>query len=698
MEHKSCDFENENMDKSFAMSNLTPDASITSKKALKCGYMSKLGSNVMIWKRRFFVLRPMTMLYYYLSEYDTEPRGCIDMDVFTCVRKLENDESEKSRFELTTSGLGNGQKILLEARNEEEGKSWIHALTHETFDVLKAEKELLKYQNDHFQSEIDVLETQIEQLQGYAKKYVKAEMILSQEKRGKAELLDCLQQLEKTLRLAFSKLGIFCNAPITTLECKLQENDGTTPEVLSAQLGERTREMITKMNEMVERLMNVGLEYQNAIETKKAECRSLKTEVDQLKQQVQASKIEKIALESLVQKFSCEQEELVTVLRSLKKKERTLLRELKVLKSRTQQLQSNGVLESTDTEESKPVCTPEQDADTLASQCNRLCKKDSHKELPKQVDSEKQSVNCTHPWSRLRRKETRKISMEGHVDIKAEASSLTLQHLELAFDSSALRREIQIKLDQTLRSAENYPLPRKGIVRDIAQESMTSTAARMMIEKTGGAASTVGGIRSWTGPLISQPQLNSLPMNTGLYHSGFPEEAPARSALDSLLSDSSLAELQIEEGSVTYTHLSQLKLRSFASDDDFSKPREDETHSMAGEEGDDNEEEPLEYNITFDSQTIGLQFAFIEGRLIVKSRNGYLFENDERPRNGAILTAINGKSIHGRAYEELVKILKTTKRPMVCTFKEEPNKRASSFNMKSVFADLTTSLQKKNLW
>ena len=46
------------------------------------GHLHKLGSRVPTWKRRFFVLRPATYLYYYLSSGDEEPAGCINLDLY----------------------------------------------------------------------------------------------------------------------------------------------------------------------------------------------------------------------------------------------------------------------------------------------------------------------------------------------------------------------------------------------------------------------------------------------------------------------------------------------------------------------------------------------------------------------------------------------------------------------------------------
>jgi hypothetical protein len=48
--------------------------------APKAGYLSKMGQNIASYKRRFFVLKPSTHLYYFVSPHDVEPRGCIDLD------------------------------------------------------------------------------------------------------------------------------------------------------------------------------------------------------------------------------------------------------------------------------------------------------------------------------------------------------------------------------------------------------------------------------------------------------------------------------------------------------------------------------------------------------------------------------------------------------------------------------------------
>ena len=65
------------------------EAAQLAERGVQRGYLHKLGKNVTKWKRRFFVLQPTTMLYYYLSAGDTEPAGVVNMDLFTEVLAVE---------------------------------------------------------------------------------------------------------------------------------------------------------------------------------------------------------------------------------------------------------------------------------------------------------------------------------------------------------------------------------------------------------------------------------------------------------------------------------------------------------------------------------------------------------------------------------------------------------------------------------
>ncbi|KAL3807193.1 hypothetical protein ACHAXA_008905 [Cyclostephanos tholiformis] len=146
------------------------------------GYLRKLGKNIPTFKRRFFVLKPSTHLYYFMSPNDTEPRGCIDLDMVQCdenggtagceVREIGSFPDGTFRFELifdeeaedgaesvmddnnsdTASKSSQSSKkrrfqkqsIVLEARTEEIGREWMSKLKYERLSTARNEINSLK--------------------------------------------------------------------------------------------------------------------------------------------------------------------------------------------------------------------------------------------------------------------------------------------------------------------------------------------------------------------------------------------------------------------------------------------------------------------------------------------------------------------------------------------------------------------------
>lgn len=145
------------------------------KSAPHSGYLKKLGKNIHTFKRRFFVLKPSTHLYYFISPNDVEPRGCIDLDNFVqgsgngnggChVNEIGVLPDGTFRFELVfdeesqdvndailndddvvdDNGNGNNKNsIVLEARTEEIGREWISKIKSERLSVARGQVEQLQ--------------------------------------------------------------------------------------------------------------------------------------------------------------------------------------------------------------------------------------------------------------------------------------------------------------------------------------------------------------------------------------------------------------------------------------------------------------------------------------------------------------------------------------------------------------------------
>ena len=177
-------------------------ASAFAKTAPHAGYLCKLGGSINEYKRRFFVLKPTTCLYYFLSPNDTEPRGCIDLDDGGCllpdeefmlgekskdgediekkqknhtgmlqVNSLETLPDGRFRFEIVLPSKKNDKKrrVVLEARNEQVGKEWMAFITKERLSYSKYEKLELLRRIENLENENKDLERRLEECRLFEK-------------------------------------------------------------------------------------------------------------------------------------------------------------------------------------------------------------------------------------------------------------------------------------------------------------------------------------------------------------------------------------------------------------------------------------------------------------------------------------------------------------------------------------------------
>ena len=104
-----------------------PYAARLARASVKAGYLHGLGENHQ-WKRRFFVLKPTTMLYYFGSDADEEPLGCVDVEAFTSVSCREVHQDGRVTLNWQERPPKGGQRrpdLLVGARRVKDG--WIDA-------------------------------------------------------------------------------------------------------------------------------------------------------------------------------------------------------------------------------------------------------------------------------------------------------------------------------------------------------------------------------------------------------------------------------------------------------------------------------------------------------------------------------------------------------------------------------------------
>ena len=146
---------------------------------VQAGFLQKLGKNIPEFKRRFFVLKPETNLYYYLSPNETEPRGKINLEG-SSIEQLEETQDGRLRFAVTLKTEHDGddannghvdetkddhfqqKQVVLEARSSEIGEEWIRHMTGERVSYLKDQNDNLTSTVTKQANQIADLERQIE--------------------------------------------------------------------------------------------------------------------------------------------------------------------------------------------------------------------------------------------------------------------------------------------------------------------------------------------------------------------------------------------------------------------------------------------------------------------------------------------------------------------------------------------------------
>ena len=148
-----------------AIAGTPPYATRLARVSARSGYLCGLAPNAE-WQRRYFVLKPTTMLYYFGSDMDEEPLGCVDVEAFTSVSCRDVDGNGRVVIELARApGEGGGASpddagltFRLRSGGEEEGYAWIDSLKNESYARLKETNEFLAKQCDEFAGEIARLE------------------------------------------------------------------------------------------------------------------------------------------------------------------------------------------------------------------------------------------------------------------------------------------------------------------------------------------------------------------------------------------------------------------------------------------------------------------------------------------------------------------------------------------------------------
>ena len=181
-----------------------PPAAILARSASQAGFLQKLGANIPEFKRRFFVLKPETNLYYFLSPNDTSPRGKFDLEG-SRIQELEPLPDGRCRFSIV---LSDQKRIVLEARSQDVAKEWMRHLEEDRVSTLKSRVDTLTSESVAQKNQIQDLEKQIDNFRMVEKDRDGA---IEDAKRWKAQF----ERLDEALRLLTQRVR---KPPPTDLE------------------------------------------------------------------------------------------------------------------------------------------------------------------------------------------------------------------------------------------------------------------------------------------------------------------------------------------------------------------------------------------------------------------------------------------------------------------------------------------------
>ena len=89
--------------------------------SVKSGYLTKQGGSIRSWKKRWCVLTPTGMIFYFKDKKDVNSKGCVDVNSATDI--IIEDEKKKNCFGIITPS----RTFLMVAESKQERDSWIQA-------------------------------------------------------------------------------------------------------------------------------------------------------------------------------------------------------------------------------------------------------------------------------------------------------------------------------------------------------------------------------------------------------------------------------------------------------------------------------------------------------------------------------------------------------------------------------------------
>lgn len=127
------------------------DAISIANLSTKSGYLLKMNEQGQ-FHRRFICVVPHMFLYYFDNEMADNPRGIIDLELFTKVEIEPDNETIK----LSTQDDIGLRPYYLQLKDTNLLSEWVASLLRDRYNIIKEERDAYRQLQDHFTGEMEV--------------------------------------------------------------------------------------------------------------------------------------------------------------------------------------------------------------------------------------------------------------------------------------------------------------------------------------------------------------------------------------------------------------------------------------------------------------------------------------------------------------------------------------------------------------
>ncbi|KAK7230808.1 hypothetical protein SO694_00075177 [Aureococcus anophagefferens] len=174
-------------------------ARVTSQLGIISGNLTKRNEQHS-WQRRFCVLAPQSLLYYFEDAEGDTPRGIIDLEYYTDISAEPNNVVRLA----TPAHAGPQRTFYFQADSEEDMNAWLSALVRERYFVLRDERDAYQELQHDFQAQT----AHMTQIMGKSSEDAEqAAADFERTAREESELVDQLQALLADATLLESESG-----------------------------------------------------------------------------------------------------------------------------------------------------------------------------------------------------------------------------------------------------------------------------------------------------------------------------------------------------------------------------------------------------------------------------------------------------------------------------------------------------------